>query len=249
MKLKGSFFIKCLFFTLITVFYSCNKENAFDCVKSSGKIEERVIESDEFHSISVHDDIDLVLGQGKEKQIKLKTGRNLAPKIKFEVKDEVLYITNENTCNWVRKFENPKVVITLEDIKTLFHNGYGNITSEGKLFLKALDIQNNNGNGDINLDVELETLNIFSRTYAVISISGKVTNLHLYYIYNHGRFQGQNLIAENIDVAHYGLNTLHVFPIQYLNSHIAHSGNIIYYNEPEIMQSKLTSTGQLIKSY
>jgi hypothetical protein len=247
--MKFNLIKKILVFIILLVLYSCNKENAFDCIKSTGNIYERPVSTDEFHSISISDNINLIISQGPNEGIMLKAGKNIMPKITFEVKEQVLYVSNKNACNWVRKFENPQVHITVNDLKTIYQDGYGTIHSEGKLSFENFSIQNFSGNGDIDLVLDTENLDVFSRSYASISLSGKVTNFTLNYQYNHGKFHGQELVTENMKIIHLGLNTLNVFPVQSLDLFIGHSGNVVYYNEPAILQSQITSNGQLIRKF
>ncbi|MDQ3394313.1 MAG: DUF2807 domain-containing protein [Bacteroidota bacterium] len=241
--------IKLIFILLTTLLYSCNKEKAFDCVKTTGKTSEKIIETEAFHSILLNDNIDLIIHQGPLTEVILKGGKNILPKIKCYVKDGILHIYNENSCNWVRKFENPKVLVTISDLKTLYHEGYGEVQSEGKLNFKDFSIQNSTGNGDITLDLDVENLVIFSHSSSLITLKGKATNLNLVYLYNYGRFHSQDLATNNISISHQGLNTFKVFPLQSMDIYIGHSGNVEYYNEPENMQSQFSSKGKLIKMF
>lgn len=239
-----------LFIVVILGFVtSCNKENAFDCVKSTGKEVEKIIETDGFHSIHVEDNIDVELNQYEDQRVLLRAGRNIIPKIKFEVKEQVLYLSNENKCNWVRKFENPKVFISLKDLKNIIQNGSGNITSSHTLKYETFNIDNYDGNGDITLELDVENLKVFSKTFSVITLTGRATNFNLYYIHNFGKFHGEQLHADNVTVSHVGLNTVRVFPLKHLNCSLSENGNLEYYNEPEILESQITGTGQLIKRF
>lgn len=244
-KLSSKIFI--LF--LISFLFSCNKENAFDCVKTSGKEVEKTIETELFHSVTVEDNIDVVLSQQEDEPVKLIAGKNIIPKINFEVKDQVLYISNENKCNWVRKFVNPKVHISLKELRQITQNGHGNITSAHKLVYEDLKIDNYDGNGDISLDLDVENLNVFSKTFSLISLSGRAAVLNVYYIHNFGKFYGENLQSEHVIVSHVGLNTIRVYPVKTLNCTLSEIGNLEFYNDPEILESEITGKGQLIKRF
>ena len=61
-----------------------------------------------------------------------------------------------------------------------------------------------------------------------------------------GRFEGENLVAQNIEVNHRGSNNMIVNPIQSLTGELRGTGNVIAVNEPPIVDVERIYTGQLI---
>lgn len=228
---------------------SCNSENAFDCVKSEGKTESREIFVEDFNSIKVNDGIEVILEQGAEKKVVLRTGKNLMPKIKFEISDNELVISNKNTCNWIRSYGNLKVYITVDDLKKINQNGYGKISSSGKLIFPEFEIFNDGGNGDVDLELETQSLRLFCRSYSNITLKGTATSASVEYVYNHGKFLGQEFKVDHMSINHNGLNTLSIFPVKTLDFIINHSGDIECYNEPEEIKSTYNASGELIKKF
>lgn len=226
--------------------FSCNKENAFDCIKSKGNIESREVITENFTTVTVNNDVNLFISQGAESKVVIKAGKNIIPKVKFSVSEKNLTISNENTCNWARSYGGVDVYLTTNNLEVINFYGYGEIKSLHTLTFPELSIHNDTGNGILNMDIKSEKIHIFSRSYANITLTGTVTDLHLEYYYNHGKFLGQELQAENVVINHFGMNTIAVHPITLLNTHIGHSGNVEYYNEPANIELTTSSTGKLV---
>ncbi|CAN5199406.1 hypothetical protein BH23BAC1_BH23BAC1_35810 [soil metagenome] len=234
-------FICCIFFL-----FSCNNENAFDCIKSKGKIESREIATEDFSIITIYNDVNLYLSHGTENKIIIKAGKNIIPKINLTVSENNLTISNDNTCNWARKYGEVDIYITSNNLEIINFSGYGDIKSLNTLTYPDLTINNDTGNGNLNLEVNSEKIHVFSRSYANITLTGTVNDLSLEYYYNHGRFYGQGLKAKNVIINHFGLNAIAVHPLTLLNTHIGHSGNVEYYNEPANIEVITSSTGKLV---
>ena len=60
-----------------------------------------------------------------------------------------------------------------------------------------------------------------------------------------GRFEGENLIAQNVDVNHRGSNDMIVNPQASLTGILRGTGNIISVNVPPIVDLERIYTGQL----
>ena len=61
-----------------------------------------------------------------------------------------------------------------------------------------------------------------------------------------GRFEGADLIAQNIEVNHRGSNDMVVNPIQSLTGELRGTGNVIAVNQPPIVDVEETYIGELI---
>ncbi len=97
--------LKYLFFTFSLLFISCDKEEAWDCIKSTGEIttETRILEN--FNKIVLYDNINLWMIQDSTAYIEITAGKNLIPKISIEIENGILIIKNENKYNWLRSYK------------------------------------------------------------------------------------------------------------------------------------------------
>ncbi len=233
---------------LNVIFQSCNQEDAFDCVKSTGPVqkEERTLTS--FRTLVLRDNIDLVLDTVFSATASLEAGKNLLPKITLQQSGDTLFISNKNTCNWVRSAKHP-ISVTLnlpsEDV-SIIHEGYGTITSKGMLKVKNLNFFSINAGGNINIQTQSDALSLYSNSHSLIEVEGTVNNAFMWINKGIGRIHAENLQSQQCTVKQEGSNEIRVFPIQELTVEILQSGNVAYYNEPAKITSTITGRGKLV---
>ncbi len=99
--------------------------------------------------------------------------------------------------------------------------------------------------GDFRLSINSESLDITSNNISSFYIDGEVDDLFVGFFSGSGRFEGENLIAQNVDVNHRGSNDIIVNPQASLTGILRGTGNIISVNEPPIVDVERIYTGQL----
>lgn len=236
---------------LNVIFQSCNQEDAFDCVKSTGPVQTEERNISNFRTIILRDNINLRLDTAFSSTATLEAGKNLLPKITFEHTGDTLIISNKNTCNWVRSSNN-SVSVTLglpAEYASLVHEGYGNITSEGELKVNHLEIFSLNAGGNINIQTQSNALTLYSNSHALIQVAGSTNNVFMWINKGIGRIHAENLQAQYCTVKQAGNNEIRVYPLQELAVEILQSGNVAYYNEPLKISTSITGSGKLIKRY
>ena len=238
--------------TLILVF-TCDSEDASDCFQTSGSIIQQEISIDAFTKILVNRDIELILKQGLEFEIIIETGRNLMNDVEAIVVDDQLKLTDHNTCNYVRDFGITKVYVTAPSITEIRSSTQYDVSSDGILDFENLKLVSEDFNvpesftvGDFRLDVNLITLRITTNNNSSFYITGQTENLFVGFFAGSGRFEGENLIAQNIQVFHRGSNDMIVNPQQSLSGQLLSTGNLISKNEPPIVDVEVLYTGRLI---
>lgn len=237
----------CLSLLKIT-FQSCNQENAFDCIKSTGSITQERRSLAAFRVIILEDNINLRLDASTQGVAVVEAGENLIPKINFTHKDDTLIVSNKNSCEWVRSYKYP-VSVTIgvgPGSLTLIHQGYGKITSTDILPLPDLSILSLDAGGNIDISIRTNSLIIYSNSHALINLTGQSTMASIWLNKAIGRVHAENLTVQNCTVTHGGSNEIRVFPLKELSVEILQTGNVAYYNEPEKLTSYIKGTGKLI---
>lgn len=235
-----------IFLLSLWAFFSCDSEDAFDCIKKTGDIVETELSPEDFHQLHVYDGINVYLSQGEETRIILKTGENLVKKIRFEFNDGVLSIYNDNTCNWVRSYDDLAVYITVNQLQQIKLWGYGNVKSLDTLRFDHLNVESKDGTGDIDLTIQCNSVNVVSNSISNITLSGRVDKLSVGYYYNDGWFHGEKLIARTVSVNHLGTNGIAIYPVEKLKVYIERNGEVYYYNDPDELETEIAGSGQLI---
>ena len=104
-----------------------------DCVKSSGEMISKEIEVPDFDKIIVYNGISLVITQGENYKIELKTGSNLIDDITINVSDGILFLKDNTTCNWVRDYGQTTVYVTTPNLTEIYSKTEKTISSNGIL--------------------------------------------------------------------------------------------------------------------
>ncbi len=240
MNLKPAFSYLPVFLLL-----SCNNSSAPDCLQSSGNIISEEISLPSFKTIVLIDDIDLYLGAGTEQQVFVRMGVNLIPEIKFDVKDRVLYIKNDNTCNWVRRPGNPGIYVYSDSVARIESYAYNDIFSLDTLHFRRLDLFTD-GEGDFNLAVTGDSLYVRSEFISNFYITGSVKFIRILFL-DDSQFHGRNLIGQSIYTYQLGSNLIEVFPVMALSGRIESTGSIYYYNDPAKLDISISGTGKLVR--
>lgn len=236
-----------LFTSLIII--SCNKETAWDCVKTTGEEVVSIRTLQPFSVINIKDNFQISVIQDTVNFVELTGGKNVLPKALTEVKEGVLYLENLNTCATVRSFKRDiRLKIHVRDLKTIHNEGVGNITSEGWLKFPNLTVEVVNGIGDINLSLDVSSFSVYIHSGAIdLKILGKSDEV---YIYNAGLgyLFCEGLITSKMHLNHNSTGDAKVFSNSYFNLENDGIGGVYYYGNPSEVNVSNPSKQNVFKS-
>lgn len=222
----------------VLFFTSCEKP--FDCLKSSGKLTTKVYEDLKFTKIIVHKGIALVITQGDNYKVEVKTGENLINDIEVTSEGTTLTLEDNTTCNWVRDYGETVVYITAPNLTDIYCKTEKEITSNGILKYENLRLISMNtiggykgvGTGDFILQVDCENLVVENNEVSRYYISGKANNANINFYEQDGIFNGENLMCNAISFFHRGSNDMFVHPLVSISGDIYNIGNVYCYSRP-----------------
>jgi Putative auto-transporter adhesin, head GIN domain len=242
-----------VFLLVFIILFTCDSESISDCFQTEGRIVQQEVEVSSFEKILVNRDIELILKQGAELKVIIETGKNLLNDVEAIVIDNQLQLTDYNTCNYVRDFGITKIYVTAANITEIRSSTQYDVSSDGVLNYNSLHLLSEDfiapesfTVGDFRLDVNLTTLRFTSNNISSFYITGQTENLNIGFFAGSGRFEGENLIAQNVDVFHRGNNDMVVNPQQSLKGELRSTGDLISVNQPPIVEVQQFYTGQLI---
>jgi len=242
-----------IYIFVIAVMFSCNSEDANDCIQNAGNGIQTEVMVSAFERILVNRDVELILKEGADYQVIIESGENLINDIEAVVVSNELQLTDYNTCNYVREYGITKVYVTAPNIKEIRSSTQYDISSDGVLNYSNLKLFSEDSNvsgtftvGDFKLNINSTQLNITANNISSFYISGQVENAFIGFYSGIGRFEGANLIAQNIEVYHRGSNDMVVNPQQSLRGQLLGSGDLISLNNPLVVEVEQIYTGQLI---
>ena len=245
--------MKQLFYILLVVtFISCNKENAWDCIQTSGTPIIQELTLDPFDKIRVNRDIELVVKQGQDYKVEIQTGENLLSDIEVLVVDNELQLSDLNTCNFVRDFGLTKMVVTTPVLKVIRSSTQYLTSSEGVLTFEDLSLISENYNsgyissGDFNMTVNTQNLRVVANNLSGFTISGSTETLTVGFYAGLCAFNGADLIAQDVTIFQRSSHDIIVNPQQSLEGEIRSVGDVISVHTPPVVEVEEYYIGRLL---
>ncbi len=242
--MKSILYFIILYFTLMALMLAglpgCGDTTSAGCKEGSGEIISKSKQNDNFHSIDLKANGNVVISQGTQFYVQLETDDNLMNNVVFSVSSNTLSIDSDrDICP--TKLE---VNITAPDFKSLSISGSGNITKETGLQLQDLELSIS-GSGNINLD-SLAAGNLSS----TISGSGDIRPKGLgnsadILISGSGNFSGTDFQVKVATATISGSGNIEVNASDTLTVNITGSGSVFYKGNP-ILNTTITGSGKVI---
>ncbi len=240
-------------YLVLLFLFTCNSEDANDCFQTSGRIIQETVDVVSFERILVNRDIELIIKEGPGYKVTIETGENLINDVKVEIIGNQLVLTDNNSCNFVRDYGITKIYVEAPNLTEIRTSTQYDISSDGILNYNALTLFSENFNGgseftmgDFRLSVASQNISISSNNLSFFYLEGTTANLFVGFYSGSGRFEGENLIAENVVVYHRSTNDMVVNPQVSLTGELRGVGNLISVNQPPVVDVDRIYTGQLI---
>lgn len=254
--LKGMFILSGgLFWLLLGLFMtSCNSESAPDCFQSAGDLIREEVTVTDFTKITVFENVGLVLKEGPETKVEIETGKNLRNEVEAVVDNGRLLLRDTNGCNYFREFGLTKIYVTAPNIDEIRSSTGLKIESDGVLSYPRLNlisesfINNESETTDGEFDLEVDGINftILVNGIAYFKLKGKTEFFGVTIAAGDSRVEAQDLDAKFIDVDHRGSNDILCNPVDLIKGEIRGTGDVISFNEPDLIQIQELFKGKLI---
>lgn len=240
---------------IVVILLACNGENVPDCFQNAGNIVQQEFSLEAFEKITVFERIELVVKEETDQKVIVETGEYLMNEIKVYVEDGRLIIMNDNGCNLSRDYGITKVFVGSPNLTEIRNSSGLTVSSNGvlnydSLILISEDFGVEDGlyhtDGDFDLQVNSNFISIVTNDISNIFMSGTVESLNIRFFSGDGRFEGADLVAQNVDVFHRGSNDMIINPQQSLTGEIRSTGDVISINQPPVVNVEEFYTGQLI---
>lgn len=233
--------------------FACNSEDANDCFQTTGTMTQETILVENFENILVNRGVQLFIEEGDAYAVIVETGENLINDIDVVVIGNQLEITDNNTCNFVRDYAATKVYVTAPNLKTIRNSSQYTISSIGVLNYNNLSLISEDFNlpgsftdGDFSLQLHTTNLSVVSNNLSSFYLSGTAEHVDIGFYSGSGRFEAQDLIAQNINIYHRGTNDMIINPQLTLTGEIRSNGNVIVVHTPPVVTTETFYTGHFI---
>lgn len=182
-----------------------------DCVNSTGPIRTETRQLPDFNRLFIDSDIDVEWHFTESKPwVEITCGRNLHRKVRTElIGIDSLKISNENTCNWVRGFDNPmKAVLYSACPNWISIKGYGLIETRDSLRTSPLVVQHY-GASLVRLKIKTDEIFLDFISPNDLWLCGYARMGH-YFIQGYGKNRGENLNLDSCEIAMRGENDAYI---------------------------------------
>jgi hypothetical protein len=244
---------KIIYIVISVLMIACNSEQAGDCFQTTGTIIQQEVSVSNFDKILVNRAIELIVKEGAEQKVIIETGKNLLNDVEAVVTDGKLILTDNNSCNYVRDYGVTKVYVTSPNITEIRSSTQYDVRSDGVLTYPTLTVlaedYNNPDtftNGNFKLQIDNVTFRLVFNNLSNCYISGKTDNLNITFAAGTSRFEGANLVAQNVTLWNRSSNDMIVNPQQSITGKISGTGNVISVTHPPIVEVQELYKGRLI---
>lgn len=231
-----------------------------DCFKGNGNLITKTFPFEGFSRVKVYDGVGLVVKEGPNYEVKIKTSDNIIDNLEVKLHGNILVIKDNSTCNIARDYGQTTVYVTIPDGTTLpliqeleLHSKTEQkVQSDGILHSPIIRLfsigDDGDGAGTGNFDIEVDNLQLVieSNNVSNFYINGHSEEMLLNFYFGNGRFYGNDLHVENIKVYHRGSNDMFVYPLQKIEGIINATGNVVLENIPPIIDVEEVFRGRVI---
>ena len=243
-----------MFFFFVFLLPSCNGDNVPDCFQNAGDLVRETAEVPEFSTITIFENLNLVLKQGDEQGVEIETGEFLRDEVSAEVENGRLILKNENGCNFVRDYGLTTVYVTSPNITEVRSSTGLLISSDGVLDYPNLSLiaesfanpETETTDGSFDLQLNSGTVRIVVNGIAYFKLRGSADNFNVNIFAGDSRIEAEGLVAQNVTLSHRGSNDVFVNPQQRIDGVIRGTGDVISVNRPPEVEVEELFNGRLI---
>ena len=230
------------------------------CWKSAGSLGSEKREMPYFESLYIEDDVDVRIVQDSphlvdpdlpittEHMVTVHAGEHLREHIITEVIDGTLHISNNNTCNFLRSYEQSmSVTVFVPYLHTIDFRGSGKVINTEFLQCDSMRIDLNDASGDLILHFDADWSHCKIHTGpGNVTLRGSTGN-HFAYSTGNGFIDCSQLRTPIASAVNFGTGDISVFASEILSAEISHTGWVKYSGNPDTVHSKVTGSGLLIQ--
>lgn len=238
---KLSAYLICLLFAC-----GCNKEKSPDLIKTTGAMHTVWRSPGSFHHVYVDYRTHLLIKQDSSRFLSVRAGKNLLPRIETSIRNDTLFIRNNNRFNFVRNFRDSVIVsLFVPTLRSITYKSSGAVQTIGQLRVPYFDLTCRDGSGEIKLDIRTDSLRLYFHTGpADLQLNGGTDYLYLYSA-GQGFMQLKNCMAQIAQIDSRGSGDCFVHASTRLLADINGAGDVKYTGNPGII-AKGAGPGKLV---
>ncbi len=236
------------------VAWSCDSENALDCLQTEGRLITADFQVGDFDKIRIEDGVRLIIQQGDTQEVTVEAGENIIDNVAVFLEGSTLVIQDNSSCNVFRDYGTTTARVTAVSLGEIRNSSRFEVRSQGVLNFPGLNLQSNTSgtgapgkkSGDFYLTLNTNNLRIVANGVSVFYLAGYAQNARFVFSDEQPRLEGADLLVDNLTVLQTSANKMIVNPQLSIAGEIRGTGDVISLNRPEIINVESFFTGRLI---
>lgn len=226
----------------------CGKDGGV-CISSTGKIITQDRGSEPFTTISVYDNINLILTQDPYvNRIVVEAGENLIDGITTKIDSGKLVLRNENSCDWLRSFKVPvNVYLNFTRLDSLTFQAAGNVTCTNDWSNHSVYVEVIEGSGHLDLKIQAYRTFFFIPNGTTLITATGISEVTTVISSSFGPVHAEDLASKFTYISTHSPNDIFVSSSIDLQVEIGNIGNVYYRGDPANIQTELLSEGRLFR--
>ena len=239
---------KLFYFILISVLTNACiihvDDDDFDenCIHGNGNFTQETFVLSNFEQVSLSLPANVFITQEDKSEVRIEAEENILPHITTSVRNKTLNIST-NRC--FRNVSEITIYISSPNFSIIKNSGAANITALTTITAPNLDLTLS-GVGNINMDLDSESLLVRINGSGNVDLSGEASNQHVN-INGTANYKSFDLISKDCTITLSGVGNAEVYASKSLDAKINGTGNIRYKGDPESVISSISGTGNLIQ--
>ena len=212
-------------------------------ISGNGHVEEESRDVSGFSGVHASTGIDVFISEGSGFDVKVEADENLLEVILTELNGNMLVIKTDRVN--IRSAKSKKVYVTMPKLKELKISSAGDCKGMTPFNCDDLRISISSA-GDLKLDVEAERIDINISSSGDATLTGHTGVLDAD-LSSAGDLHAFDLIAETVSVDVSSAGDARVFASEEISMNASSAGNIYYKGGAEVVHSRSSSAGDIVK--
>lgn len=233
---------------LLLILAGCSGEGA--CFSEKGAAVQHENSVAAFHIVDIPMNVSAEIIPSEEYKLEIHSFENRIDALSFSVKDSMLTIKNDISCQMLKSYETAVLKIhspTLKEIRsrTQFRVFSNDTLCYPELFLISSIPNQESASTHFDLKINNQKLAVEDNQIAFFELKGTTDFFDIGFYGANSALDARNLIAKKINVYHRSNQNIHLYPKNNIQGTIASVGHIYLYHKPDTLNIDRLYTGEV----
>lgn len=234
---------------LLLIIAGCSGEDA--CFSKKGNAITQQHQLQGFHTVDIPMNVSAEIIPDIEYKLEIDSYENRIDAISFVVKDSVLTILNDVSCELLKSYETAVLKIHTPTLKRINSRTQFNVYSTDTLRFPDLYLltsipKEESASTAFDFKINNKKITVEDNQVGLFLLKGKTDVLDVQLYGANGSVKAESLTAKTVDVYHRSNQNIHLFAKNKIQGTIASVGNIYLYNKPDTVQLTRLYTGDVV---